>query len=223
LYWNFFPSRQVGVKKSAARKVEFENATPSDESSEGGETDTDQEDQLLPEEYDLPLNQRLDGEPHVPLRASTIFNPSPQITIALPQIKAEPEDDLPLGEPDLGPPEALINAIEALTINPTRMQATRQLPFLRRNLRQGFVSRCADVLIPIHPDRKHVSLEVTYEYVDGIVYQAKIEDWLCPLCNLFGKFTTQATLHCHLKWDHQEVVSDWEKIEDSDVCVLPMS
>jgi hypothetical protein len=100
------------------------------------------------------------------------------------------------------------------------MQVTRQLPFLRRNLRQGFISRCADVLIPIHPDQKHVSLEVSYEYVDGIVFQSKIEDWLCPLCNLFGKFTTQATLHCQLKWDHQEIFSDWEKIEQSDVCAV---
>jgi hypothetical protein len=207
--------RLFAVKKSAARKIEFVNATTSDEASESGSMD-DQEDQLLPEEYDPPSNQRPDGEQDALLRPSnTVFNPAPQITIALPQIKAEPEDDFPVG--GLGPPEELVNAVEALTISPIRLQATRQLPFLRRNLRKGFISRCADVLIPIHPEQKHVSLEVTYEYVDGIVFKAKIEDCLCPLCNLFGKFTTQGTLYCHLKWDHQEVLSDWEKLDDSDV------
>jgi len=217
-----FRRRKIAVKKSAARKVEFFDTT-SDEASESGSTmnDDSQEDQLLPEEYDFPSNLRSDLEQGPLLPPSTIFDPAPQITIALPQVKAEPEDNLPVG--GLDPPEELVNAVEALTIIPIRMQATRQLPFLRRNLRQGFISRCANVLIPIHSDQKHVSLEVTYEYVDGVVFQAKIEDWLCPLCNLFGKFTTQATLYCHLKWDHKEIYSDWKKIEESDVCMLAMS
>jgi len=214
-----FRRRKITVKKSAARKVEFFDTMTSDEASENGSTiDNDsQEDQLLPEEYELPSNLRPDLEQGLLLPPSTIFNPAPQITIALPQVKAEPED-LPVE--GLGPPEELVNAVKALAISPIRMQATRQLPFLRRNLRQGFISRCANVLIPIHPDQKHVSLEVTYEYVDGIVFKAKIENWLCPLCNLFGKFTTQATLYCHLKWDHKEIFSDWKKIEGSDVCML---
>ena len=96
---NFF-RRQISAK-SAARKLEFVDNT-SDEASENDSTmDNDfQEDQLLPEEYDLP--QRLDGEQGTLLRPSTIFNPAPQITTALSQVKAEPEDDLPLG---FGPPE----------------------------------------------------------------------------------------------------------------------
>ena len=173
----------------------------------------------MPEEYEF-LNRRSDDEREPPLRHATVFNPAPQITIALPQVKAEPEDDLPLEE--LGPSEELISAVEALTINPIRMQATRHLPFLRRNLRRGFISRCADALIPIHPDQKRVSLEVVYDYLDGNVFKAKIDDWLCPLCNLFGKFTTQATLFCHLKWDHQDIVCEWVKVEESDVCAVEM-
>ena len=168
----------------------------------------------MSEEYDLPSNRRFDDENAAP---PTTFSRAPQITIPLPQVKTEPEDS---SVGDIDPPEELLNAVEALIINPIRMQATRQLPFLRRNLRQGFIARCADVLIPIHPNQKRISLAVTYEHVDNIVFRAEIEDWLCPLCGLFGKFTTQATLCCHLKWDHQEIFSNWEKSEETDVCAV---
>lgn len=184
-----------------------------------------QEDQLLPEEYNLPDSM------HRPLppenverrednRHSSKFNPAPRITIPLPQVKIEPDDD-PIGQ--LYPSEELLNALEALTLNSIRIQSTRQLPFLRRNLRQGFFRRCRDLHIPIYSDHKTISLRVNYEYIDGIVFHAEIDEWLCPLCNIFGKFVTRAMLNCHLEWDHREVFCEWERVEETDVSIAKIS
>jgi hypothetical protein len=142
------------------------------------------------------------------------FNPAPRITIPLPQVKTEPE-----GETRLYPAEELLNALEALTLTSIRIQTTRRLPFLRRNLRKGFFKRCMNLHLPIYGDRKTISLGVKYEYVDGIVFHAEIEEWLCPLCNIFGKFATRAMLNRHLEWDHREVFCEWKRVEETDVSI----
>ena len=184
-------------------------------------TDTDsQEDQLLPEEYDLPGSRRQLSPNDIEMREDdghfSKFNPAPRITIPLPQVKTEPEDDFTTR---LYPAEELLNALEALTLTSIRIQTTRRLPFLRRNLRQGFFRRCMDLHLPIYGNHKAILFGVKYDYVDGIVFHAEIAEWLCPLCNIFGKFVTRAMLNCHLEWDHREMFCEWERVEETDVSI----
>ncbi|KAG5638004.1 hypothetical protein H0H81_002272 [Sphagnurus paluster] len=54
--------------------------------------------------------------------------------------------------PPAAPPESreqVTNAIESLTGSIIRMQKTKQLPFLLRNLRNGFLGRCRELSIPV--------------------------------------------------------------------------
>jgi len=97
------------------------------------------------------------------------------------------------------------------------MQNTHQLPFLLRNVRQGFLSRCRVLGVPIYSDNRQLSLCVRYDYVAGITYKTDIEEWLCPLCELHGVFRTREMLACHLQWDHAEVFSEWGKMDDTEV------
>ncbi|KAF8958613.1 hypothetical protein BDZ97DRAFT_1761981 [Flammula alnicola] len=92
------------------------------------------------------------------------------------------------------PPDSLIEALEALTLGPIRMQATGQLPFLLRNLRKGFIQRL-------------------YEHGDDTTYQAEVSEWLCPFCELFGRFNTWEMLNFHLKCDHFKVAYAWTRFE----------
>jgi len=184
--------------------------------------DTDsQEDQLHPEEYGSPYPPQ--GPPLADIemvqqsKVPPKYIPAPRITIPLPQVKAEPEEPI-IGE--LGPSDLLLNAVEAFTLSPIRMEATGQFPFLRRNLRRGFLKRCMDLLVPIYRDDKEVALLVKYDYIDGIVFQAEVDDWICPFCNFLGKFPTREMLNCHLEWDHREVFSEWEKIEETEASVV---
>ncbi len=185
--------------------------------------DTDsQEDQLHPKEYGAPLTLRVpppldDVEVEQQPTGSSKFIPAPRITIPLPQVKAEPEEPI-VGE--FGPSDLLLNAVEAFALSPIRMQATGQLPFLRRNLRRGFLRRCMDLLVPIYRDDKEVTLLVKYDYIDGIVFQTEVHDWICPFCNLLGSFPTREMLNCHLEWDHREVFSEWERVDETEASVV---
>ncbi|KAF9527426.1 hypothetical protein CPB83DRAFT_856154 [Crepidotus variabilis] len=165
-----------------------------------------------------------------------VLKTAPKITIPLAQLKPDPENELDdrailydignaqtIRHPNKTTPiphDQLLEAVEALTLGVIRMQVTRRLPFLRRNLKQGFMKRCEALFVPIYRDLRKgkVSLSVIYEHVGESSYESpeKLDKWLCPLCTLFDEFETREMLDCHLKWDHREVFWDWEEVVDED-------
>ena len=167
----------------------------------------------------------MEEPPPRPLRAPTppeimILDSPPRITIPLPQIDPDLVNTSTAHPPSIEPPEELITALESLTLSTIRMQNTRQLPFLLRNVREGFLSRCRVLGVPIYSDNRQLSLCVRYDYVAGVTYKTDISKWLCPLCELHGTFRTREMLACHLQWDHAEVFSEWGQMDDTEVSDL---
>ena len=157
-----------------------------------------------------------------PLRASTppeimILDSPPRITIPLPQIDHDLINISTARPSSIEPPDELIIALEPITLSTIRMQKTHQLPFLLRNVREGFLSRCRVLGVPIYSDNRRLSLCVRYDYVAGLTYKTDISEWLCPLCELHGAFRTREMLACHLQWDHPEVFSEWGQMDDTEV------
>lgn len=117
------------------------------------------------------------------------------------------------------PSNDLVTSLEALTLSPLRMQQTRQLPFLLRNLRRGFKIRCHQVGVATTPTLEFdnsVEVGLTFrllkssgdvEYSDE--YNTHTTPWNCPLCDLHGRFNTQDMLQRHLDWDHSEIKTVW--------------
>ena len=223
---NFRP--QIAPKKSAARKVNYVNTTSSEEDdSDVGNKETspseeeEEEDQLDSDQYDVDM-----GGPPSPLRPRTppeimLLDSPPRITIPLPQIDRDLVNPPAAQSPSIEqPPDELITALESFTLSTIRMQKTHQLPFLLRNVREGFLSRCRALGVPIYNDNRQLSLSVRYDYVAGLTYKTDISKWLCPLCELHGTFRTREMLACHLHWDHAEVFSEWGQMDDTEVSGL---
>lgn len=122
------------------------------------------------------------------------------------------------------PSNDLVAALEVLTLSPLRMQQTGQLPFLLRNLRCGFKSRCQQIGVATtsmarFDDSRQV--EITFrllksgsdvEYSDE--YNTHTAPWNCPLCDFHGRFDTQSMLQKHLEWDHSEFKIVWNYEHD---------
>jgi hypothetical protein len=117
------------------------------------------------------------------------------------------------------PDEELVAALERLSLNSLRLQMTKKLPFLLRNLRQGFEYRCRLVGVPTRSvSRPDVSVNVVYECEvggnEGIphvrTHEARMRNWRCPLCELHGALETREMLEKHLQWDHPEVQISWQ-------------
>ncbi|KAF8804635.1 hypothetical protein BYT27DRAFT_7107484 [Phlegmacium glaucopus] len=210
---------QVSAKRSAARKINYVNTSSSEEDSDsdtskGTSSSSSEKDQLDPDQYEVDMD-----EPPRPLRAPTppeimLLDRPPRITIPLPQI--DPDLVNTPAAQSTKPPDELISALESLTLSTIRMQKTHQLPFLLRNVREGFLSRCRVLSVPIYSDNRQLSIRVQYNYLAGLTYKADISKWLCPLCELHGIFRTREMLDCHLRWDHAEVFSEWEQIDDTE-------
>ena len=220
----FFSRPQIAPKKSAARKINYINTTSSEEDSDDDESretssSSSEKDQLDSDQYDVVMQE---PPPPRPLRARTppeimILNTPPGITIPLPQIDPDLVNAPAAQSSSIEPPEELITALESLTLSTIYMQKTHQLPFLLRNVREGFLSRCRVLGVPIYSDNRQLSLCVRYDYVAGLTYKTDISKWLCPLCELHGTFRTREMLACHLHWDHAEVFSEWGQMDDTEV------
>jgi hypothetical protein len=219
------PRPQIAPKKSAARKINYVNATSSeeedsdDDKSKATSSSSSEKDQLDSDQYDVDMEA-----PYRPVRARTppeimILDSPPRITISLPQIDPDLVNTPAVQSRSIEPPDELITALQSLTLSTIRMQKTHQLPFLLRNLRQGFLSRCRVLGVPIYSDNdeRQLSLCVRYDYVAGLTYKTDISKWLCPLCELHGTFRTREMLACHLQWDHAEVFSEWGQMDDTEV------
>lgn len=149
-----------------------------------------------------------------------ILDSPPKITIPLSQIDLSLVDDPAPQSRSIEPSDELITALESLALPTIRMQKTHQLPFLLRNVREGFLSRCRALGVPIYSHDRQLSLCVRYDYVAGPTYITDISNWLCPLCELHGIFRTREMLDCHLQWDHAEVYSEWERMVVTEVSGL---
>lgn len=110
----------------------------------------------------------------------------------------------------LEPPIELVQAVKKLSLPIIRMQKARQLPFLLRNIKRGFHSRCSMLQVPIFTDSRESRLSVRYEDVAGEMYHVHILAWSCPLCTLLRNIKTREMLDCHLRWDHAEVFCEWQ-------------
>ncbi|KAF8156828.1 hypothetical protein B0H34DRAFT_710695 [Crassisporium funariophilum] len=214
---------QIAAKKSAARKVEYTNATSSEEESEKMPTSSSDDDQLDSDQYDPVRADRNvqedvnmeEATQYLPPPANVVLNSQPTITIPLPQIdQSLVENREAIQSTD--PSADLVAAVEMLTLSTLRMHKTRQLPFMVRTLRQGFLQRCRELQIPIYSDDRRPTVSVHYDYVAGISYETEVSKWLCPLCELMGDFTTREMLDCHLRWDHQEVYTEWVQTDETD-------
>lgn len=209
MYIYLTPSRSQIATKRAARKIEEkyinaeseeeESSTPSVSSNEGARLDTD-------DDTSAQIN---DNDPEIePEIIPFALEPPPVITIPLRQIAPK---IAPKIRPPSPPTEDLISAIELLALAPFRMQETKQLPFLRRQVRSGFIARCKSLGVPTTKVEGAVSLLVRYEYAGEISCETTINDWLCPLCEIHDSFNTREMLVCHLKWDHAEVFVEWDQ------------
>lgn len=102
-------------------------------------------------------------------------------------------------------------------------RTTPRLPFLLRNLRAGFKSRCT--LVGIDPHKKQLPLRpisMSYPHHLGSieeqqktrnsVIEKQVNTWICPLCELHGEFNNRAILDMHLRWDHLEVKATWDAV-----------
>ena len=218
----FFSRPQIAPKKSAARKVNYVNTTSSEEESDddkskGTSSSLSEKDQLDSDQYDVVMEDLPPPvSPRTPPQIMILDSP-PRITIPLPQIDPDLVNIPAAQPPSIEPPDELITALESLTLSTIRMQKTHQLPFLLRNVREGFLSRCRVLGVPIYSNNRQLSLCVRYDYVAGLTYKTDISKWLCPLCELHGTFRTREMLACHLQWDHAEVFSEWGQMDDAEV------
>ncbi|KAF9450213.1 hypothetical protein P691DRAFT_493426 [Macrolepiota fuliginosa MF-IS2] len=229
------PQRALGMKSAlpvpahirnpanqkAARKTKWPQPrrNPSDESSSESSastsessdsiielTDTESETDKDPTDNNEPTQAERD-----PLSENEIIiiePPQPLITISLPQIA--PVIPRPLSPPT-GPPDQLVRVLEEICVAPLRMQKTKQLPFLRKNLRRGFRIRCNAIGVKTTRSKPKLPVLVRYEYMDTI-YDTHISRWFCPLCELHGAFPNKEMLRYHMHWDHPEVILErWEQ------------
>ncbi|KAH7882375.1 hypothetical protein F5I97DRAFT_355505 [Phlebopus sp. FC_14] len=109
-----------------------------------------------------------------------------------------------------------------------------RLPFLRRNLRAGFKSRCQLIgTVSRHQALPRRSISVIYSCQStdptaqgehsSFTTRTSITDWLCPLCNIHGAFANQRMLHMHLSWDHPSVEVQWRTDFGELVLTIPQS
>lgn len=114
----------------------------------------------------------------------------------------------------------LLAAFEPLSIT-TRLRLHKSLPFLMRNLRKGFLVKCATIGIPTAPkDAPSPSMQIIYRYLIHDDSDHPLEDdweeiagesteWVCPICDLHGVMATREMVEYHLQNDHDEVQATW--------------
>ncbi|KAI0084749.1 hypothetical protein BDY19DRAFT_1060135 [Irpex rosettiformis] len=90
-------------------------------------------------------------------------------------------------------------------------------PFLTRNLRAGFHQHCIDLGIPTYPSTTpDAPFQATYRFrlTDTDEWEDHVRaslEWICPLCDLHGKFNTRDMLVYHIEKDHSEVHHAWSE------------
>ena len=148
----------------------------------------------------------------------------PPRNIARHQAGSPSESDVPEADeaPAEMPSDALIEALEGISLTTIRLATLHRLPFKLRNLREGFLSRCKslgmDTFHRVPPPRL---VTVVYSCVVRVAEDRSPErqetrttmpDWRCPLCELHATFPLRQILNAHLQWDHSEVDFVWDMV-----------
>ncbi|KAF8838931.1 hypothetical protein BDN67DRAFT_824590 [Paxillus ammoniavirescens] len=143
----------------------------------------------------------------------------------------EPAYDAPVAtasgsdhEEHMEPSEALLEGLERISLSSVRLQKLRRLPFLRRNLQDGFAHRCKLAGVPTKRiSLPRASISVIYHCplattvlgshrkTPPTAARSSMKDWFCPLCSLHRNFANQMMLDKHLSWDHPSVKSLWDE------------
>lgn len=112
------------------------------------------------------------------------------------------------------PSQALVDAFEKISIYGLHFHRTKRLPFLTRNLRKSFRKLCEE--LRILPNSRNLfshgqNISLIYHYTPFVngktydTYKTGIGTLQCPLCSLFGPFSSYTALQKHLQWDHEEI------------------
>lgn len=120
------------------------------------------------------------------------------------------------------PSDTLIEALENISLTTIRLAKLHRLPFMLRNLRKGFLSRCKSLGIdPSHSIPPSKPITVIYKCVAQLAEdrypeqrgtRTTMADWRCPLCELHGVFPAQQILQAHLQRDHPGVGFQWDMV-----------
>ena len=126
-------------------------------------------------------------------------------------------DPFPASTGESVPPQPLVEAFENLLVYPLHFHRTNRLPFLLRNIRASFRVWCRDLDIQSQSvaDIRTIAypnIPLTYEYIsasgDLYTYETTHPPRQCPLCSLFGAFSSWECLRKHVRWDHSEIECD---------------
>ncbi|KAL1748792.1 hypothetical protein HDZ31DRAFT_28888 [Schizophyllum fasciatum] len=151
---------------------------------------------------------------------NSLFSASPSPAVV--EISSDSEDDLYASTSEeeedenglfliAAPTDRLLDAMGKLALGTPRLSPNRKLPFLRRNVRRGFLLACRRRRVPcLDAELANApEYDVIYEYQikTGVEYQARrrVKGYECPLCDLQANFASRPTCEAHLRWDHPEV------------------
>ncbi|KAJ7072398.1 hypothetical protein C8F01DRAFT_1103861, partial [Mycena amicta] len=211
--------RQMAARKSEVTELSSDEEESSEpESSEEEEEETEDEAQSAAAQSDA--EEDADEEPgQLPLPARP-----PVIEIL---------DDTPPASPikapqNLTPPSKILAAIELSVLPLVYVQDLKRLPFLRRNLRRGFLRYCHKQKIPTQrPPPPFPRVSVVLRLADSDQsYETTISSFECPLCRLYRPFETKEMLQVHLDKGHSDVEICWKVDADQgwevELLLLPM-
>ncbi|KAG0707919.1 hypothetical protein DFH29DRAFT_994550 [Suillus ampliporus] len=212
--------REASVRVKAARKLQFgrkSKKTPPEIRGSVTPQSSQSSEQSDDDGSAIPTAAREDSEEleYVDLNILP-HNITREQTDSSPESDVAEEDEAPAEMPS----DTLIEALECISLTTIRLAQLHRLPFMLRNLRKGFLSRCKSLGIDTSrsvPPPKPIT--VVYSCVAQIAKDGSLErqetrttmpDWKCPLCELHGTFPMQQILNAHLKWDHSEVGFVWD-------------
>ena len=119
---------------------------------------------------------------------------------------------------EVTPPQPLVDAFQNLMVYPLYLHRTNRLPFLHRNVCASFRAWCRDLHIRPQleadiPTITYPQTHLIYEYLsasgDTYTYETMHPRRECPLCSLFGVFSSWEALKKHVRWDHSEIGCDF--------------
>ncbi|KAG1741498.1 uncharacterized protein EDB91DRAFT_1130770 [Suillus paluster] len=143
----------------------------------------------------------------------------PPHNITREQTDSSSESDAAKGDeaPTELPSDTLIEALEYISLTTIRLARLHRLPFMVRNLRKGFLSRCKSLGIdtshsvpPLRPITVVYSCVAEDRSLERQETRTTMQSWKCPLCELHGTFPLQQILNAHLNSDHSEVGFAWD-------------
>ncbi|KAF8587869.1 hypothetical protein K439DRAFT_742153 [Ramaria rubella] len=155
-------------------------------------------------------------------RSISSFPSSPRAPIAQNRHSLAANKPLPLStgrtsmldeiDNDLPPPKPLLDAFQSLSLFPLHFHRTHHLPFLLRNVRTSFralyhkLNKQSELDVP--PSGRLVPLRYECRSKSGKLYTYDTvhprEE--CPICPIFGVFSSWGALKKHIQWDHSEIL-----------------